>query len=112
MALEWLDVTLQAADRPAIALLERAETGTVDLRSGGAPLADVVRDLIEDPDRVWRRPWLAACTLLAIARSPGSGLDVADFRGSAAERDGWAIVSETLDALLGHAEPTPSAGGT
>ena len=105
-------MTLQGPDRRAVALLEQVGPGDAERPPGDTSLADVVRDLIEDPGDVWRRPWLAACTLLAIARSPGCGVDVAEFRGSGQDRAGWAIVSETLDGLLELPEPTTSIGGT
>jgi hypothetical protein len=58
--------------------------------------------LIDDPDHRWRRPWIAACALVAVLPRHG---DPADFALRPAtsldepDADEWAVVQETLDGL-------------
>lgn len=113
MALEWLDVTLAGAERPALALLDRTLAPAVLARTlarastgvAPAPEADtteVLGDLAVDPQRVWRRPWLQACAVLA-----GGHLDLLDLDSLGELRrptdqddaDPPDILTETLTAL-------------
>jgi hypothetical protein len=63
----------------------------------------IVLDLVEDHDVRWRRPWIAACALLAASDMPELGLDALTLGITA---DTWqresqedAIVRETLAGL-------------
>jgi hypothetical protein len=76
VALEWLDVTLAGAERAVIALLEPDLPATVRLGRlgqrvpvGPAAREAALRDLIDDDDGRWRRPYLSACAVLAAVNS-------------------------------------------
>ncbi len=99
LALEWLDVTLAGDDRPFLALVEPTWRPEDRLRAleRWFPLppvdpADVLADLIDDPDDRWRRPWISSCALLAAADA-GMPLDDRAPTGS-----DW-IVAETFAAI-------------
>jgi hypothetical protein len=110
LALEWLDVTLSGSDRAAVTLLEPGLTPEVRLRvlTRTFPIPPrtvpaIVLDLVEDHDVRWRRPWIAACALLAASDMPELGLDALTLGITA---DTWhresqedAIVHETLAGL-------------
>jgi len=71
LAMEWLDVTLVGDDRagmvvldPALSPAARLERLVRETRLGRATASEVLDDLLADPERRWRRPWLAACALL------------------------------------------------
>ncbi|MEO8692755.1 MAG: hypothetical protein ABI658_04510 [Acidimicrobiales bacterium] len=110
MALEWLDVTLSGSDRAAVALLEPGLTPDAQLRAltRSFPIAPstvpvIVRDLVEDRDSRWRRPWIAACALLAASEMPEVGLDALTLDLAAdplpTESRENAIIHETLAGL-------------
>ena len=91
VAMEWLDVTLTGADRAVMALLEPDWSLGERTRSIGRwfPLPDVsvetvLPDLIADPDDRWRRPWLAACALMAMASTQPKDFSPPAMRGGAA----------------------------
>jgi hypothetical protein len=72
LALEWLDVTLVGIDRAAVALLEPGLATQERLRALAKwfPIPPstpqgILLDLVDDRSGRWRRPWLAACALLA-----------------------------------------------
>jgi len=110
LALEWLDVTLSGSDRAAVVLLEPGLTPEARLRVltrtfpiPSTSVSAIVLDLVEDHDVRWRRPWIAACALLAASDMPEFGLDAltpgitADTRHR--ESQEGAIVRETLAGL-------------
>ena len=107
VAVEWLEVTLVPRSRPAIAILE-PDLSTAErlgrLAKINAPHAlspaEQLTDLALDQQRVWRRPWLRACALLALSRG-GSGLTEVLDQLSFADHDDdpEGIVSETIGAL-------------
>lgn len=111
IALEWLDVTLIGTDRAVVALL--APALTADQRLGAlarwftispsTPHA-VLAELAADPDDRWRRPWFAACALLAAAAVPV--LDVEELARAAMHEssaddvdDHTQIVRETMAGI-------------
>ena len=114
LALEWLDVTLTGTDRRAIALLDPAASVIDQAKALGraldlAPLdrAAVVRELAEDQRGVFRRPWLSACAILAIAHDPEPGIDLDELVLVSHDGPIDDIVQETLTAMavrleLGH----------
>ncbi len=88
LALEWLDVTLVGTDRLAMAVLEPGLSVEAQLRAlsrtflvAPATHRSVVRDLIEDRDARWRRPWVTACALLVVSDTPEVGLDTLSVNG-------------------------------
>lgn len=107
IALEWLEVTLVPRCRPAIAILEpdlsiaerMSRLAKINVPSALSP-AEQLADLALDQQRVWRRPWLRACALLALSRE-GSGLPEPLEQLSLAhhEDDPEGIVAETVGAL-------------
>ncbi len=109
LAMEWLDVTLAGTDRGALALLDPGLTTDARLRvlSRLHPMAsatpeDIVRDIAEDLEDTWRRPWISACAVLAASGMPELSLDslVIEVDGHiGGTRDDGAIVRETLDAI-------------
>jgi hypothetical protein len=106
LAIEWLDVTLTGSDRAAVAMLEPGwsdrerltalvRTFPVARRSPDAWLVD----LVTDPQRRWRRPWLAACAVYTASGMPAVDLDAVAAGTETPEHDGEgaaAIVHETL----------------
>jgi hypothetical protein len=123
LALEWLDATLVGTDRSYVALVEPDWSPQERLRSLARrfPLPPftvtaVLRDLVEDPDDRWRRPWLTACALVAAADAgvPGivdSAIDQPPSGRGAPGAD-RSIVDEALAQIRArppHA-PLPSAG--
>lgn len=110
LALEWLDVTLTGTHRAFLALAEpewspeerRSSLGRwFQLPQLGA--AEILRDIVEDPDDRWRRPWLTACALLAAVNTgaPCTNDVVAVRSPSAAPRcePDVSIVEETLAGI-------------
>ncbi len=111
LAVEWLDVTMTGTERVAIALLDpgrpadeqlRALTRLFPVEPSSAPA--MARDLVEDRDARWRRPWITACALLALSGVPDSEHDpprVSGIDGSADHEltDELAIVVETLSGI-------------
>ena len=102
VAMEWLDVTLIGTDRAVMALLEPAGSPSDRLRSLGrwfqlpeAGIDDILGDLVEDAADRWRRPWLTACALMAMANLEGE-----HFRIPAdATDDATDIVGETAAGI-------------
>ena len=111
LALEWLDVTLVGTDRLAMAVLEPGLAVEAQLRalSREFPVAPathkgVVRDLVEDRDARWRRPWITACALLVASDTPEVAFDTLDVHGIDGSpdqelRDEIEIVHETLTGV-------------
>jgi hypothetical protein len=109
VALEWLDVTLTGTERAVIALVEpelstEARLGCLGHRvSMGQPARDAaLRDLIEDADDRWRRPYLSACALLAAVNSDTESVNLpAIARVDSVEAAAPApdLVTETLAGL-------------
>jgi hypothetical protein len=102
LALEWLDVALTAAQRPAIALLEpdlapAVRAVTLSRQRPGRPgeIRALLVDLALDPDDRWRRPWLSACGAFAL-HDLGLAND-AEF--PSADLDADSLVAETLAGL-------------
>ena len=92
LALEWLEVTLYGPSRAVVALLdpglsdrERLDALARSFPLGPASTNDILIDLVRDPDRRWRRPWIRACALYT-----ASGIG---------EHDRAAIVAAADDAL-------------
>jgi hypothetical protein len=123
LALEWLEATLVGTDRAYVALAEPDWSPEERLRAlrRRFPLPDitvseVLRDLVEDPDSRWRRPWLTACALVAAADAGVPGIvDSAIDRpppvpgGPAPDRS---IVDEALAQIRARhpAAPMPASG--
>jgi hypothetical protein len=111
LALEWLDVTLVGSDRGALALLEPGLSDDRRLAALQRALPTVVpgrdlalRDLVEDAERHWRRPWVAACALhLAWQRGRADPVDPDEaWIGSLLDGDrseGGDILAETAAGL-------------
>ncbi len=107
VAVEWLEVTLVPRSRPAIAIIQPDLTlnerlgrlAKVDGPSALSP-AEQLTDLALDQQRVWRRPWLRACALLALSRE-SSGLAEPLQQLSLADHDDdpEGIVRETIGEL-------------
>jgi HEAT repeat protein len=102
LAVEWLDVTLTGMDRAALPLLEpglaeaeRLRRLTRSLPLPDLPLAEVLWDIVADPEARWREPWVQACALHAAWAVPDVDLDV--LVGGLARSS--SIVDETVDAL-------------
>lgn len=100
LAVEWLDVTLSGEDRSAIALLDPSLDHERRQQMLGRPgllvsPAFVVREIAEDRDGVWRRPWLSACALVA-ASSTGIALGALDLSRWQEADDPDGFVAETL----------------
>jgi hypothetical protein len=104
LALEWLDVTLTGIDRTAVPMLEPGLSDSDRLRALArrfpvqaiSPL-DALRELANDHDRRWRRPWISACAIHAAASMSDSDLDVVvNGQTDAATFDDHDIVRETL----------------
>ncbi len=107
VAVEWLEVTLVPRSRPAISILEpdlstRERLARLAKINGPSALtpAEQLTDLALDQQRVWRRPWLRACALLALSRE-SSGLTHVLEHLSLADHDDdpEGIVTETIGAL-------------
>ena len=111
LALEWLEVTLTGADRAVVPLLDPVLTDLERMRAlvQAVPItpmstSDVLRDLIEDRHRRWRRPWITACALYAAAAMEDPAVDVLEAFGTDAPTiggtdDAAAIVAETVAGL-------------
>ncbi len=109
LALEWLDVTLTGPERAVVAMLEPRLSDEERLHALGrssppAPRTqqDLLLELVQDPERRWRRPWLAACALYCAASLPAVDLDVILDGASAPARSSGAderIFVETLAGL-------------
>ena len=104
LAMEWLDVTLSNDERAALALLEPGITDDEQWRRlykafprPSMSLEEALRDLINDPDNVWRRPWLAACALVAATDFPELTLDLPLSGTRVHDHDN--IIAETLAGL-------------
>ena len=106
LALEWLDSTLVGGDRAALPMLDGGLTEAEQLnaltrhRVDASPsVVELLSDLIHDPLGVWRRPWLAACAIVAVASNPdlagGSLLTQAD------DEVFDSLLVETRDGVLG-----------
>ncbi len=107
VAVEWLEVALVPRSRPAIVILEPdlstaerlGRLVKIDSPSALTP-AEQLTDLALDQQRVWRRPWLRACALLALSRESDGltrlleQLSLADH-----EDDPEGIVAESIEAL-------------
>lgn len=116
VAMEWLDVTLIGVDRAMMALLEPAWAPGERVRSLARwfPLLEVsvdeaLRDLIADPADRWRRPWLTACALMAMANVDGERFDPpwqgqapAGTTGNQGVLD---IIAETLEGIHARLQP-------
>jgi hypothetical protein len=68
------------------------------------PSAEILRDLLEDRERRWRRSWLSACALYAASGLSDPALDVASPGGvetwmTLGSHDESDIVHETLTGL-------------
>ena len=111
LALEYLDVTLDAEDRTALPLLEPELSARERMRllvrsfpvQPAAPRV-VLLELVEDRDGRWRRPWITACALLAAAEMPELGFEAltraVDQESAHGEGDEQArIVHETLAGI-------------
>lgn len=77
LALEWLDVTLTGIERrvpevldPALTTAERSKALARNYPLDPTTVAALVRDLAEDPNRIWRRPWISACAVAAAVDLP------------------------------------------
>jgi hypothetical protein len=77
LALEWLDVTLLAPDKLAIALVDPSLSSEARMRSISrvAPvtivtLTEAVMDIIENRHDRWQSPWLISCAWLTAADMP------------------------------------------
>jgi hypothetical protein len=109
LAMEWMDVTFEGVDRCAAAVLEPGLEWHERLqrlqREFALPPLDasaILRDLIDDPDRRWRRPWIAACALVAVLHSRDAPADFVLRPATSLdelEADEWAVVRETVDGL-------------
>ncbi len=110
LAMEWIDVTLTGVDRAAAAILDPALVPHERLRllerefalpSLDAP--EILRDLIDDPDRRWRRPWIAACALVIVAHDEGAAATRlalgSAMSGRELDGDESTIVGETIDGF-------------
>ena len=110
LAMEWIDVTLTGVDRAAAAILDPALLPHERLRllerefalpSLDAP--EILRDLIDDPDRRWRRPWIAACALVVVAHDEGAAATQlalgSAMSGRELDGDESTIVGETIDGF-------------
>ena len=106
VALEWLDVTLAGDERPVVGLLDPGLSDRDRLRAvrrGGdvaTSRADVLHDLIVDPERRWRRAWLQACAVHAAWDDPTISA-VAD--NAAWQEPEPGILGETLTSLRARA---------
>ena len=120
LAIEWLDVTLTGTDRAVIALLEPEWSPGERMRSLGRwyqlPPTDidhVLRDLIEDPDDRWRRPWLTACALMALANRDGprfrSSMTARDQTASGRRHETIDLVGETLAGIRARLQLTSTS---
>jgi hypothetical protein len=122
LALEWLEATLAGTDRAYVALAEPDWSPAERLRALGRrfPLPDltvteVLRDLVDDPDGRWRRPWLTACALVAAADAGVPGIVDSPIGrppvpgGPAPDRS---IVEEALAQIRARhpAAPMPASG--
>jgi hypothetical protein len=103
LALEWIDVTLAGDERGVIALLEPGRSDRERVAALGRwypgdaiDQRALLLDLVEDPDRRWRRPWLRVCALYAATGLP----DLLDDVVAAAES--WANASTVPEAGIVH----------
>jgi HEAT repeat protein len=111
LALEWLDVTLTGADRDAITLLDPGLTTQAQLRMlsrsipvPAASAAAIVEELIADYDSRWRRPWIAACAVLAACDLPEVDFDalcdeITERASHSSPNSEAAILHETVAAI-------------
>ena len=114
LAVEWLDVTLTGTDRAAVPLIEPGLSEVERLRrlTRALPIpdrsvADVLHDLITDPEDRWREPWVRACALHAAWSLPELGIDrsvLAEWIDGFERAGAPAIVDETIAAIRDRAE--------
>jgi hypothetical protein len=106
LALEWMEVTFEGVDRAATALIEpglpapeRLQRLARDFAVPPAARSAILRDLVEDPEDRWRRPWIAACALLGMF-SDGAADPAAFALASSPEGgDESAVVHETFAGI-------------
>ncbi len=107
IAIEWLEISLVPRSRPAVAILEPDLSAHERLRrlaKADGPFAVTpaaqLTDLALDQERIWRRPWLRACALLALSRDRSALAHLLDqLTVVTHDDDPDGIVGETLEAL-------------
>jgi hypothetical protein len=109
LALEWLEVTLSESDRAAVAMVQPGLSDGERLRlmSRWFPLGaidelDLLRQIVEDSAKVWRRPWIRACALHAAAALSPEAIDwvsTAEGPTEPGHSADEAIIHETLAVI-------------
>jgi hypothetical protein len=110
LAVEWMEVTFSGPDRVAIALVEpglsvRERHQRLARAFPSRPLdgTAILRDMVEDPDDQWRRPWISACALAALLDDAETDPTSLVLRRAAREGEAnWAesaIVHETYAGI-------------